>query len=128
MRLPFRVKAKIRSGKVGPEIHDWVELVILRRRLDELMLVVALLKMCDNDERMCDCSSEDIRQFQADSFSYHTHLPFDSKVATLPSIKMHRTIDEIAASFATLEGVEALVLAGSTTSGLADEESDYDLY
>ena len=41
---------------------------------------------------------------------------------------MHRTIDEIAASFATLEGVEALVLAGSTTTGLADEGSDYDLY
>ena len=41
---------------------------------------------------------------------------------------MHRTIDEIAASFATLEGVEALVVAGSTTTGLADEGSDHDLY
>ena len=35
----LRIKAKIRSGKVGPEIHDVVELVILRRRLDELMPV-----------------------------------------------------------------------------------------
>jgi predicted nucleotidyltransferase len=38
------------------------------------------------------------------------------------------TINELAASFAKLEGVEALVLAGSTTTGMADEESDYDLY
>src|SRR6516165_1381383 len=35
----LRIKAKIRSGKVDPEIHDVVELVILRRRLDELMPV-----------------------------------------------------------------------------------------
>src|SRR6516225_9394595 len=35
----LRIKAKIRSGKVGPEIHDVVELEILRRRLDELMPV-----------------------------------------------------------------------------------------
>ena len=35
----LRIKAKIRSGKVGPEIHNVVELVILRRRLDELMPV-----------------------------------------------------------------------------------------
>jgi hypothetical protein len=41
---------------------------------------------------------------------------------------MNRTIEELAASFATAEGVEALVLAGSTTSSLADEGSDYDLY
>ena len=41
---------------------------------------------------------------------------------------MNRTIEELAASFATVESVEALVLAGSTTSGLADEGSDYDLY
>jgi Domain of unknown function (DUF4037) len=41
---------------------------------------------------------------------------------------MNRTIKELAASFATVESVEALVLAGSTTSGLADEWSDYDLY
>jgi hypothetical protein len=40
---------------------------------------------------------------------------------------MNRTIDELAASFAPLEGVEALVLAGSTTTSLADEGSDYDL-
>jgi hypothetical protein len=40
---------------------------------------------------------------------------------------MNRTIEDLAASFATLEGVEALVLAGSMTSGLADEGSDYDL-
>jgi hypothetical protein len=39
-----------------------------------------------------------------------------------------RTIIELAASFAKLEGVEALVLAGSTATGLADEGSDYDLY
>ena len=39
-----------------------------------------------------------------------------------------RTINELAASFAKREGVEALVLAGSTATGLADEESDYDLY
>ena len=39
-----------------------------------------------------------------------------------------RTINELAASFAKLEGVEALVLAGSTATGLADEGSDYDLY
>ena len=38
------------------------------------------------------------------------------------------TINELAASFAKREGVEALVLAGSTATGLADEESDYDLY
>ena len=36
-----------------------------------------------------------------------------------------RTIDELAGSFAKLEGVEALVLAGSTATGLADEGSDY---
>jgi hypothetical protein len=41
---------------------------------------------------------------------------------------MNRTIEDLAASFATLEGVEALVLAGSMTSGLADEGSDYDLH
>jgi hypothetical protein len=41
---------------------------------------------------------------------------------------MNRTIHELAASFAPLESVEALVLAGSTTTGLADEGSDYDLY
>ena len=41
---------------------------------------------------------------------------------------MNRTIEALAASFATVEGVEALVLAGSMTSGLADEGSDYDLY
>ena len=35
----LRIKAKIRSGKVGTEIHDVVELVIFRRRLDELMPV-----------------------------------------------------------------------------------------
>ena len=35
----LRIKAKIRSGKVGPEIHDVIELVVLRRRLDELMPV-----------------------------------------------------------------------------------------
>ena len=39
-----------------------------------------------------------------------------------------RTINELAASFAKREGVEALVLAGSTATGLADEDSDYDLY
>jgi predicted nucleotidyltransferase len=39
-----------------------------------------------------------------------------------------RTINELAASFAKLEGVEALVLAGSTATGLADGGSDYDLY
>ena len=41
---------------------------------------------------------------------------------------MNRTIEEIAANFAELEDVEALVLAGSATTGLADEWSDYDLY
>jgi predicted nucleotidyltransferase len=41
---------------------------------------------------------------------------------------MNRTISELAAVFAELEGVEALVLAGSATIGLADERSDYDLY
>jgi hypothetical protein len=41
---------------------------------------------------------------------------------------MNRTIHELAASFATVEGVEALVLAGFTTSGLADEGFDYYLY
>ena len=41
---------------------------------------------------------------------------------------MNRTIEDLAASFATSEGVEALVLAGSMTSGLADEGSDYDLH
>ena len=41
---------------------------------------------------------------------------------------MNRTIEALAASFATAAGVEALVLAGSMTSGLADAESDYDLY
>jgi predicted nucleotidyltransferase len=39
-----------------------------------------------------------------------------------------RTINELAASFAKREGVEALVLAGSAATGLADEGSDYDLY
>lgn len=34
-----------------------------------------------------------------------------------------RTINELAASFAKREGVEALVLAGSTATGLADEGS-----
>ena len=33
----LRVKAQVRSGKGGPEIHNVVELVLLRRRLDELM-------------------------------------------------------------------------------------------
>jgi predicted nucleotidyltransferase len=42
--------------------------------------------------------------------------------------KMNHTINELAASFAEREGVEALVLAGSAATGLADEESDYDLY
>src|SRR5262245_13425933 len=42
--------------------------------------------------------------------------------------KMNRTINELAASFAKREGVEALVLAGSAVTGFADEESDYDLY
>ena len=41
---------------------------------------------------------------------------------------MNRTINELAASFAKREGVEALVLAGSAVTGFADEESDYDLY
>ena len=41
---------------------------------------------------------------------------------------MNRTIEDLAASFATSRGVEALVLAGSMTSGLADEGSDYDLH
>jgi hypothetical protein len=41
---------------------------------------------------------------------------------------MNRTIEELAASFATVDSVEALVLAGSKISGLADEWSDYDLY
>ena len=41
---------------------------------------------------------------------------------------MKRTINELAASFAKREGVEALVLAGSAVTGFADEESDYDLY
>ena len=41
---------------------------------------------------------------------------------------MNRTIEELAANFAELEDVEALVLAGSATTGLADEWSDYDLY
>ena len=40
---------------------------------------------------------------------------------------MNRTIEDLAASFATSQGVEALVLAGSMTSGFADEGSDYDL-
>src|SRR5580704_10325557 len=39
-----------------------------------------------------------------------------------------RTINELAASFAKRDGVEALVLAGSAATGLADEESNYDLY
>ena len=43
-------------------------------------------------------------------------------------MKMNRTIEDLAASFAILEGVEALVLAGSMTSGLTDECSDYDLH
>ena len=41
---------------------------------------------------------------------------------------MNRTIEELAANFAELEAVEALVLAGSAATGLADEWSDYDLY
>jgi predicted nucleotidyltransferase len=41
---------------------------------------------------------------------------------------MSRTIEDLAASFAELEEVEALVLAGSVATGLADEWSDYDLY
>ena len=42
--------------------------------------------------------------------------------------KMNPTVNELAASFAKREGVEALVLAGSAVTGFADEESDYDLY
>jgi hypothetical protein len=42
--------------------------------------------------------------------------------------ELNRTINELATSFATLECVEALVLAGSPATGLADEGSDYDLY
>jgi predicted nucleotidyltransferase len=41
---------------------------------------------------------------------------------------MNRTIEELAANFAELEDVEAMVLAGSATTGLSDEWSDYDLY
>ena len=41
---------------------------------------------------------------------------------------MNRTINKLAASLAKLEGVEALVLAGSAANGLVDEWSDYDLY
>jgi hypothetical protein len=41
---------------------------------------------------------------------------------------MNRTIRELAASFAAVESVEALALAGSMSAGLADEWSDYDLY
>jgi hypothetical protein len=41
---------------------------------------------------------------------------------------MNRTIEDLAASFATSQGVEALVLAGSMTSGLPDEGCDYDLH
>ena len=41
---------------------------------------------------------------------------------------MNRTINELAASFAKRESVEALVLAGFAVTGFADEESDYDLY
>jgi predicted nucleotidyltransferase len=41
---------------------------------------------------------------------------------------MNRTIEELAANFARLEDVEALVLAGSAATGLTDEWSDYDLY
>jgi hypothetical protein len=41
---------------------------------------------------------------------------------------MNRTIEELAANFAELEDVEALVMAGSATTGLADEWSDFDLY
>jgi hypothetical protein len=41
---------------------------------------------------------------------------------------MNRTIEALAASVATVPSIEALVLAGSMTSGLADEGSDYDLY
>ena len=41
---------------------------------------------------------------------------------------MNRTIEELAANFAELEEVEALVLGGSAATGLADEWSDYDLY
>jgi predicted nucleotidyltransferase len=43
-------------------------------------------------------------------------------------LKMNRTIEELAANFAELEDVEALVLGGSAATGLADEWSDYDLY
>jgi hypothetical protein len=43
-------------------------------------------------------------------------------------LKMNRMIEDLVASFATVEGVEAFVLAGSITSGLADEGSDYDLH
>ena len=41
---------------------------------------------------------------------------------------MNLTIEELAANFAEFEEVEAMVLAGSATTGLADEWSDYDLY
>jgi hypothetical protein len=34
---------------------------------------------------------------------------------------MNRTINELAASLAKLEGVEALVLAGSAANGLVDD-------
>jgi predicted nucleotidyltransferase len=44
------------------------------------------------------------------------------------SAKMNRNIEELAANFAELEEVEALVLAGSAATGLTDEWSDYDLY
>jgi predicted nucleotidyltransferase len=41
---------------------------------------------------------------------------------------LNRTMNELTASFATLESVEALVVAGSTATGLTDRGSDYDLY
>jgi hypothetical protein len=55
-------------------------------------------------------------------------LPWSRRGPDSRSLKMNRTIEDLAASFAILEGVEALVLAGSMTSGLADEGSDYDLH
>jgi hypothetical protein len=41
---------------------------------------------------------------------------------------MNHTIEELAANFAEFDDVEALVLAGSAATGLADEWFDYDLY
>ena len=31
--------------------------------------------------------------WKSDSFSYRTHLPFDSKVATLPPVRMELLVD-----------------------------------